>query len=419
MDIHKEKELFLEIIETAADYYKYEPSHIEKDYYVTKILKELSLTEYNGQVFFKGGTSLSKAYGLIHRFSEDLDMLTYTGDITASKSKEKSLNKKTCDIIIESNNVMYKPELSKVGGNFRKLYFDYDNNFEKNGLKQHLEVEIKACDLSDKSLIYYPNETKVINSIIGEFLNDINREDLIEQYGLEAFAINCINPRRTICDKISRLVKLSYRDEPIEEFAKHIRDFYDLFAILSKEEYKSFLNSEDFFEAMYRTTVEDQLMKNTKTDKPLNEALIFTNTDEILSHPNVQKAYKEGLGSLFFANSIMPLMDEIKQTIKNIALVLPDFEKYRNKREKQIYESKNEYSSISIYPNNTNTQWFIRCKINSEQQCAKKLQIADVIAWNKLNKTGTLEEKETFKKTLASTYYSDVIDIKNNKTIKR
>lgn len=419
MDIHQEKELFLEIIETAADYYRYEPSHVEKDYYVTKILKELSQTEYNGQVYFKGGTSLSKAYGLIHRFSEDLDMLTYTGDITASKSKEKTLNKKTCNIIIESNNTMYKPELSKVGGNFRKLYFDYDNNFEKNGLKQHLEVEIKACDLSDKSLIYYPNETKVINSIIGEFLLDINREDLIEEYGLEAFSINCINPRRTVCDKISRLVKLSYRDEPIEEFAKHIRDFYDLFAILSKEEYKAFLNSDEFFEAMLRTTVEDQLMKNTKTDKPLNEALVFTDTDEILSHPTIQKAYKEGLGSLFFANSTMPLMDEIKQTIKEVAAVLPDFEKYRMIRNKQLHEPVNEYSSISIYPNSTSTQWFIRCKIDGEQQCARKLQMDDVAAWDKLNKTGTIEEKETFKKTLASKYYSDVDELKNNQTIRR
>ena len=61
-------------------------------------------------------------------YSEDLDMLTYTGDVFASKSKEKTLNKRACDVIVSHNSEMYKPELSKTGGNFRKLYFDYETN---------------------------------------------------------------------------------------------------------------------------------------------------------------------------------------------------------------------------------------------------------------------------------------------------
>ena len=45
---------------------------VEKDYYVTIILEELSKMIY--PVVFKGGTSLSKAYGVIDRFSEDIDI---------------------------------------------------------------------------------------------------------------------------------------------------------------------------------------------------------------------------------------------------------------------------------------------------------------------------------------------------------
>ena len=57
---------------------KYEQSNvysldiIEKDYYVTQILKILSKSKYN--FVFKGGTSLSKAFGTINRFSEDIDV---------------------------------------------------------------------------------------------------------------------------------------------------------------------------------------------------------------------------------------------------------------------------------------------------------------------------------------------------------
>ena len=68
MDLHSDKEIFKELIALAADHFGYEQSHIEKDYWVCKILKEIALSEYKEKVFFKGGTSLSKAYGLIERF---------------------------------------------------------------------------------------------------------------------------------------------------------------------------------------------------------------------------------------------------------------------------------------------------------------------------------------------------------------
>ena len=46
---------------------------IEKDYYVTEALRIIE-QEAGGKVIFKGGTSLSKGWGLIERFSEDIDI---------------------------------------------------------------------------------------------------------------------------------------------------------------------------------------------------------------------------------------------------------------------------------------------------------------------------------------------------------
>jgi predicted nucleotidyltransferase component of viral defense system len=51
-----------------------DPSFVEKDYWVTQVLRALH-TEYPGGFLFKGGTSLSKGYGIIERFSEDVDIL--------------------------------------------------------------------------------------------------------------------------------------------------------------------------------------------------------------------------------------------------------------------------------------------------------------------------------------------------------
>lgn len=92
MNLHSDREAFKEIIALASDHFNYEQSLVEKDYRVSKILQDISMSEYADKTYFKGGTSLSKAYGLIERFSEDLDLFVFTGDKSASKQAEKTLD---------------------------------------------------------------------------------------------------------------------------------------------------------------------------------------------------------------------------------------------------------------------------------------------------------------------------------------
>ena len=58
MNLHSDKEAFKEIIALAADHFGYEQSHVEKDYWVSKILRDISMSEYADKTYFKGGTSL-------------------------------------------------------------------------------------------------------------------------------------------------------------------------------------------------------------------------------------------------------------------------------------------------------------------------------------------------------------------------
>lgn len=329
MNLHSDKEAFKEIIALAAEHFGYEQSHVEKDYWVSKILRDISLSEYADKTYFKGGTSLSKAYGLIERFSEDLDLFVFTGDKSASKQAEKTLNKKLSKYIIEQNNDIYKEELSETGGNYRKLYFSYDNVFQGVGLKEHLEVEIKSCDLPDKGLMFYPADKRIIKPITTAFLESIGQEELISVYGLESFEMQCINPRKTICDKISRLVKLSYNEDAIALLAKHIRDVYDLTVLYHNQEYKSYLQSDDFLEAMFRVTIEDGLNKNSRSHLSLADAPIFKDADTVMALPEVATAYTTDLKKLTFDKTKMPLISKAVEALKKIHAILIDFEEYR------------------------------------------------------------------------------------------
>ena len=60
---------------TAAEMRR-ETAIVEKDFWVCYLLDHLfHRSEFKGSIIFKGGTSLSKAFGLIERFSEDADLI--------------------------------------------------------------------------------------------------------------------------------------------------------------------------------------------------------------------------------------------------------------------------------------------------------------------------------------------------------
>ena len=60
MRLHEDKALFKEVIEAAAQHFRLRPVFIEKDYWVTYVLRNLALSKFVETVIFKGGTSLIK-----------------------------------------------------------------------------------------------------------------------------------------------------------------------------------------------------------------------------------------------------------------------------------------------------------------------------------------------------------------------
>lgn len=87
--LHNETEIFEQLILRTSEYLNIKPEIIEKDYFVTVFLKKL--VEKMPEIKFKGGTSLSKCYGLIERFSENIDL-----NMLAETKPSESPLKSTC-----------------------------------------------------------------------------------------------------------------------------------------------------------------------------------------------------------------------------------------------------------------------------------------------------------------------------------
>ena len=93
--LHENKEEFTTAINLASEKFGILPAVVEKDYYVTLILRKLS--EKTDYIVFKGGTSLSKCYKVIKRFSEDIDITIDTKLSQGQMKKIKSAIKEIAD----------------------------------------------------------------------------------------------------------------------------------------------------------------------------------------------------------------------------------------------------------------------------------------------------------------------------------
>ena len=91
MNLHHDKDAFEELVTATSVELKIPTAIIEKDYYITLALKELT-AHIKGMVF-KGGTSLTKCYQLLDRFSEDID-ISYNASVgTPGESRKRQLKK--------------------------------------------------------------------------------------------------------------------------------------------------------------------------------------------------------------------------------------------------------------------------------------------------------------------------------------
>ena len=221
--LHNDKELFKQLILLVAEDTGIEEGIIEKDYYVTMFLK--SLVSKYPEIIFKGGTSLSKCYKLINRFSEDID-LSLDFDTHPSESKRKNLKRSIVATTDEFDFVLTNPDKVRSKRDYNKYIIDFPSVFDFPSLKQYLIVETSVFIRS------YPSLKMTASSIVYDYLIKTNRTDLIEQFELEPFELNVQDIKRTFVDKLFALGDY-YLDDKITEHSRHIYDLYKLSTVVN------------------------------------------------------------------------------------------------------------------------------------------------------------------------------------------
>ena len=241
MNLHEDEEAFSEFVQVAAETFGLPQVYVEKDYWVTKALKHLSESDYVDDVVFKGETSLSKAYRLLDRFSEDIDLAVFKGD--KSNNALKNQIKDVEVVVTESLTYIEGDERESKGSKFRKTVHQYPRSIDGADFGQaspDLLVEINASTQPE------PFEKRELKTFIAEVLVEIEQEDRIDQFDLHGFSINVLSVKRTLVEKMLGVIKDSYHDEPVAELSRRIRHLYDICLIMREKEYQDFCRNEEF-----------------------------------------------------------------------------------------------------------------------------------------------------------------------------
>lgn len=144
-----------------------DPSFVEKDWYATELLVEIAKIDF-APVVFTGGTSLSKAYGLIQRFSEDLDFRICTSGKSYTKSERKAIRERILAAVETIPGLaQIKDSLkSQNESQFFSFNMSYPQSFAPtDALRPHLKLEFT---FEDTLTGYSPKDIRSLVSQVTE-----------------------------------------------------------------------------------------------------------------------------------------------------------------------------------------------------------------------------------------------------------
>jgi len=283
----------IEIFQAVATEQGMTPFAVEKDWWVSRTLEIIFQMDIAKHLVFKGGTSLSKAWKLIHRFSEDIDLAIdkeffegYAGNI--SKTKISKLRKEA--------------GLYTTG----KFFEELQDEFKKRGYKN---IEFMVINTGDSDQdprvieIYYPNviqatteyikprvqievscrslrepfTVKSFGSLVDEMYEDLEFADPL-------FEVPTVNPERTFLEKLFLLHEEFNR--PVEKIRvdRLSRHLYDIFQLSKSDIAEIAFRDKELYETIvahrYKFSRVGEVDYNNHNPMSLNPIPIPTIIDE-------------------------------------------------------------------------------------------------------------------------------------------
>lgn len=322
MNLHENKDAFAAAIQFASASKEegglgIKQIYLEKNYWICRSLKMLSESMENEVAVFKGGTSLSKAYSLGNRFSEDID-IAITSDPERTDNQTKNIISHISKAMSAGLEEIPHPATRKYS-KYRKAFYQYPVTIETDivGAINPGQILFEIVSFANP----YPYKKVFIKSFLTEYLEKAGRNDVIKEFGMEGFEVNVLAKSRTATEKLVSLIRHSLATDYISELKAKIRHFYDLHFLWNDPECRAYLESEVFRREFQHLLSSGQArFKEPEgwSDKTVSDSPLITSFDDLWFELRV--TYSKELPEL--AYQAIPSPEEVAASFKDLSGLL-------------------------------------------------------------------------------------------------
>ena len=327
MKLHQNIEVMKELIEIISARSNVSVEVLEKDYYVTLILKELSEKENQGYAYFKGGTALYKALKSIRRFSEDIDLTVYVNDCLTNSQKQKRLK----ESVMNYKSLFFKEKVKESRGSIEVLY-QYTPIFSSKKvdiLQRFGNIKIEATSFTVSEPIVFLE----ISPYLYDLANDFEKIILESNFNIKPFNVATISIERIFVDKLFA-AEFYFIRKMYVDFTKHIYDITVMFNLKSIQDL--FLNPEVLeYLIKLKRYEENNRIGGILKELEINDFLYLNNL-EFYESTKFKKALKY-IQEIYVFNELDYIyVWNIKETLLNIK----DYFKKTTDKQSLSYKSK-------------------------------------------------------------------------------
>lgn len=313
----------LTILANVAQHKGIVDNAVEKDYWVSVVLRTIFSLHYASAFVFKGGTSLSKGWALIDRFSEDIDLaidprfLGFTNIETKSqRTKLRKESKKFIDCVLAADIAekfneygmseycsIVVPETSVSDLDPVTLFVEYESVLQNK--LQYIPERVKL-EVSCRSLME-PSERVNIRSMIEEAYPE-------EEFSWPEFEVPTVIPGRTFLEKVFLLHEEFNRPNGCTHVERITRHMYDIVMMMDKPFAAEAMNNTTLYEDIVRHRRKFTAWSGLDYNKHSPQTINFMPPEHIM--PILRDDYRSMQDGFIYSNA--PSFDEIIERMQEL-----------------------------------------------------------------------------------------------------
>jgi len=316
----RDSEEFGPTVDAAAERLGISPTAVEKDYWVTQVLRTLE-HEFAEDFVFKGGTSLSKAYGILERFSDDLDILILQGD------RSKGATDRLMKSMGHAAAAIAQGQADGHGGAEKGVHRAYRVSYP---------ATYRPTDVVATSVLLEmgvrggpnPHEQVPIGSLLGNVLGAAGA-DFGQYDDLRPFEVAVLHPGRTLLEKLYGIHGLARQfvanTVDADKLRRNGRHFYDIYQLLGHVHVLELLvdrtRVEEIMASIEGTSQEEfNATGELRPEGGFAASPAFDDSSDVSRH--MQGAYEAVMPALYFGTEPLPTWDEICERVQEKSQLL-------------------------------------------------------------------------------------------------